>query len=158
MKRTEQEGQQWRSRIHEEFGGVISRLPKRSVLPQHARLKEMAVRVTGAMAPLVQEFQHFLHSLPGEDLGTPTQKKALVDEIQLMMNLLHCRCECPKCGAPSSLRFRIAGAKQEERFDFRHGKGEGRGSGSCTSAVKFPVLILHSMESPERNSDPSPSR
>jgi hypothetical protein len=156
MTKSGQEEKTWESRIKKQFSVVLSRIPKQNLLPHHQQLRELSGRVTETLAPLVNEFQTFLVSLADNDLGSAPQKKALIDEIQLMMDLLNCRCECPKCGTPASIRFRVAGAKQEERFDFQHSRKDGRG-GSCTTTTKLPILRLCALESPSRKSDPGPS-
>jgi hypothetical protein len=157
MKREESQSKLWTARVRGEFDDVLARLPKSSMLPEHKFFLGMERRVTKAISPFVDEFQAFLASLPGKDLGSALQKKTLADEIQLMMNLLHCRCECPNCGAPSSLRFRVTGTRQEERFDFHHFKSDGR-TGSCTTTTRLPMLHLLPIESPQRKSDPGPPR
>jgi hypothetical protein len=139
-----------------QFGGVVSRLPKNQVLPHHRQLQKMAARATAAMSPILFEFQEFLTSLAGTDLGNAAQKKAFVDEIQLMLDLLNCRCLCPNCGALASLGFRVAGAKKEERFEFNHAK-RGFSAGACTTTTRFPKLVLGPLVSPLRHSTPYPS-
>jgi hypothetical protein len=135
-----------------QFSGIITRLADAEVRPEHKKLRQIAKRATMAMAPFIDEFQEYLHSLVGKDLGNTMQKKALVDEIQAMMNLLNVRCACPNCGASSSISFRLAGAKREERFDFSHRRESGHG-GTCTSIMRLPKLTLLPQESPQRGPD-----
>lgn len=147
-----QEVGKWTTRMTGQFDGIVSQLPKADVLPEHKRIKELADRVTSQLSPLIEQFQGFLQSLAGKDLGNAAQKKALVDEIQVMMDMLNCRCACPRCSKPSSIKFRVAGTRQEERFEFLHTK-EGRGA-TCIATTHFPEIMLCPLESPRRKPPP----
>lgn len=103
------------------------------------RLAGLDSKLTDLLQPIVDELQQLLAGLEGMSFGFDTNK-AIVEAVQVQLQRLGMRVNCPRCGAAAIPRCRATKTAKDGSFQFEHYQ-EGRQTNHGGSTT-FPALKL----------------